>query len=60
LQIGEEDERCGVPPEAIDEAIESLLRKSTAFAHRIERIRCRQRQHGGSMIVPPQIGLDDV
>src|SRR5712691_1943647 len=60
LQIGEEDDRRGVPPETIDEALESLLRKSTAFAHRIERIRCRQGEHVCSMIVPPQIGLDDV
>src|SRR6266436_2480906 len=60
LQIGEEDERCRVPPEAIDEAVEGLLRESAAFAHRIERIGCRQGQHGGSMILPLQIGLDDV
>jgi len=42
-----------VPPEAIDETVEGLLRKSAAFAHRVERIRRRQGQHGGSMIVPP-------
>src|SRR3989449_40555 len=60
MQIGEEDERRGMPPEAIDETVEGLLRKSAAFAHRVERIRRRQGQHGGSMIVPLQIGLDDV
>src|SRR5882762_472729 len=60
LQIGKEDERRGVPPEAIDEAIESLLRESAAFAHRIERIGRRQGQHGGSMIAALEIGLNDV
>jgi len=49
-----------VPPEALDEAIESFLRESAAFAHRIERIGCRQGQHGGSMIPPLEIGLNDV
>src|SRR5437879_3378666 len=53
LQIGEEDERRGVTLEAIDEAIESLLRKRAALAHRIARIGCRQGQHVGSMIAPP-------
>src|SRR3989454_742434 len=53
LQIGEEDERRGVTVEAIDEAIESLLRKRAALAHRIARIGCRQGQHVGSMIAPP-------
>jgi len=49
-----------VTPEAIDETVEGLLRKSAAFAHGVERIRRRQGEHVGSMIVPPQIGLNDV
>src|SRR2546426_6370884 len=46
-----------VPPQAATAVLrqdyEGLLRKSAAFAHRVERIRRRQGQHGASMIVPP-------